>query len=116
MTGDGGPPFAPDRKLTLPDVPHTTRNDDLVLRKLGPLPAGDVGRVALSPTDVWLHAGDVNTDGNITTGFQYWNKEGDVLDQYETFNGMPVYYGGDICMILRIQIGTTCMPSPERRM
>ena len=22
--------------------------------------------------------------------------EGDVLDQYETFNGMPVYYGGDM--------------------
>ena len=24
------------------------------------------------------------------------NTEGDVLDQYETFNGMPVYYGGDL--------------------
>ena len=22
--------------------------------------------------------------------------EGDILDQYETFNGMPVYYGGDL--------------------
>ena len=21
---------------------------------------------------------------------------GDILDQYETFNGMPVYYGGDL--------------------
>ena len=25
-----------------------------------------------------------------------WNTEGDILDQYETFNGMPVYYGGDL--------------------
>ena len=30
------------------------------------------------------------------TGLQYWNTEGDVLNQYETFNGMPVYYGGDV--------------------
>ena len=46
--------------------------------------------MALSPTDGRLCAGDVNTDGNITTGLQYWNTEGDVLDQYEKFNGMPV--------------------------
>ena len=72
------------------------RNDDLMLGTLVPLPAENVGRVALSPTDVWLRAGDVNTDGNITTGLQCWNTAGDVLDQYETFNGMPVYYGGDM--------------------
>ena len=39
--------------------------------------------------------GDENSDGCITTGFQSWNMDGDVEDQYETFNGMPVYYGGD---------------------
>ena len=38
----------------------------------------------------------MNTDENITAGLQCWNTEGDVLDQYETFNGMPVYYGGDM--------------------
>ena len=64
--------------------------------RLVPLPAGDVGRVTLSPADGRLRAGDVITDGNITTGLQYWNTEGDILDQYETFNGMPVYYGGDL--------------------
>ena len=61
-----------------------------------PLPAENVGRVALSPAEVWLGASDVNTDENITAGLQCWNTEGDVLDQYETFNGMPVYYGGDM--------------------
>ena len=29
-------------------------------------------------------------------GFQRWNTDGDVEDQYETFNGMPVYYGGEL--------------------
>ena len=37
----------------------------------------------------------MNTDGNITVGFESSNTEGDDLDQYETFNSMPVYYGGD---------------------
>ena len=40
--------------------------------------------------------GDGNADGCITTGFQRWNVDGDIEDQYETFNGMPVYYGGDL--------------------
>ena len=39
---------------------------------------------------------DVTTDGNIMSGLDSWNTEGDILDQYETFNGMPVYYGGDL--------------------
>ena len=29
-------------------------------------------------------------------GLQCWNMDRDILDQYETFNGMPVYYGGDM--------------------
>ena len=76
--------------------PHVTGIVDRVLGRLVPLPAEDVGRVTLSPADGLLRAGDVNTDGNITTGFQCWNTEGDVQDQYETFNGMSVYYGGDL--------------------
>ena len=56
----------------------------------------DGARVALSPADGRLCAGDGNTDGNITTGFQCWNTKRDAQDQYETFNGMPVYYGGDL--------------------
>ena len=65
-----------------------------MLRVPVPLSAENVGRVTLSPAEVRLGAGDVNTDDNITAGLQCWNTEGDVLDQYETFNGMPVYYGG----------------------
>ena len=31
-----------------------------------------------------------------TEGFQCWNTDRDILEQYETFNGLPVYYGGDM--------------------
>ena len=94
MTEDGGPPLGPDRNLTLSNGPHVTGIVDRVLSRLVPLPAEDVGRETLSPADGRLRAGDGNTDGNIMTGFQCWNTEGDV--QYETFNVMPVYYGGDL--------------------
>ena len=94
--GDGGPKFGPNLKLTFLEIPHPTRNDDLVLGLPVPLPAGNVGRIALSPADGRLRADDVNTDVNNTMGHQCWNTEVDVLDQYETFNGMPVYYGGDM--------------------
>ena len=56
----------------------------------------DGGRVAWSSADGRLPTGDGNSDGYITTGFQRWNMDCDVEDQYETFNGMPVYYGGDL--------------------
>ena len=36
------------------------------------------------------------TDRDITAGLVSWNTEGGILDQCETFNGMPVYYGGDL--------------------
>ena len=61
-----------------------------------PLPAIDVGRVVWSSADGRLPTGDGNSDGSITTGFQRWNTDSDVEDQYETFNGMPVYYSGDL--------------------
>ena len=95
-THDGGPELGPDRKLTFSAMPHEMRNDDLVLGAAVPLPAENVGRVTLSPAEVRLGAGDVYNDDNSTVGLQCWNTEGDVLDQYETFNGMPVYYGGDM--------------------
>ena len=113
--GDGGLKFGPDRKLTLSEIPHAMRNDDLMLGAPVPLPAENAGRVALSPADGRLRAGDVNTDGYITTGLQCWSTEGDVLDQYETFNGMPVYYGGDM-YDSEVRIEMIRMHSQARRM
>ena len=76
MKGDGGPKLGPDRKLTFLEIPHVTRDDDLVLGAAVPLPAESVGQVTLSPAEVRLSTGDVNTDGNITAGFESWNTEG----------------------------------------
>ena len=95
-TEDGGPPFAPAPELTLSDGPHAMGIVDRISDGPVPLPTVDGGRVALSSADGRFPTGDGNSGGCITTGFQRWNLDGDVEDQYETFNGMPVYYGGDL--------------------
>ena len=95
-TEDGGPPFCPDHELTLSNGPHATGIVGRISDGPVPLPTVDGGRVAWSSADGWLPTGDVNSDGCITTGFQCWNMDCDVEDQYETFNGMPVYYGSDL--------------------
>ena len=95
-TEDGGPPFGTNHKLTLSDGPHATGIVDRIWDGSVLLPAVDGGQVAWSSADGRLLTGDESSDGCITTGFQRWYMDGDVEDQYETFNGMPVYYGGDL--------------------
>ena len=92
----GAPPFGPDPDLTLTDGPHATGIVDRILDGSVPLPAVDVGRVAWSSADGRFLPGDGSSDGGIAAGFQRWHTDGDVEDQYETFNGMLVYYGGDL--------------------
>ena len=82
-TEDGGPPFGPDPDLTLSDGPHATGIVERISDGSLPLPAIDVGQVALSSAEGWLPTGDGNSDGCITTGFQRWNTDGDVEDQYD---------------------------------
>ena len=94
--GNGEPMLSSDRKLTFLEIPYVTGNVDLVLGAAVPLPADDVGRVALSPVEVRLNVGDMCITDNNTAGFQCWNMDRDILDQYEMLNGMPVYYGGDM--------------------
>ena len=68
-----------DPELTLSDGPHATGIVDRISEGPILLPAVDGGRLA------WTSA-----DGRLP------NMDGDIEDQYETFNGMPVYYGGDL--------------------
>ena len=71
--------------------PDAMRNVDLMLGAAVPLPAGDVGRVALSPTEVCLSVSDMCVNNINTEGFQRWNTDRDILDQYETFNASVLW-------------------------
>ena len=44
----------------------------------------------------WLGDTDVSPDEVSSEGLRRWNMDMDVEYQYETFNGLPVYYGGDL--------------------
>ena len=78
--GDGGPMLGSDRKLTFSEIPYATRNVDLVLGAAVPLPADNVGRVALSPAEVRLGVSDMCTNENIMGGLQCWNTDRDFRD------------------------------------
>ena len=69
-TEDEGPPFGPDRELTLSDGSHATGIVNRISDGAVPLPAVDGGRVAWSSAYGRLPTDDGNSDGCITTGFQ----------------------------------------------
>ena len=50
----------------------------------------------LSPEDDCLCDKEISLDEVRSEGLRQWNMDMDVEYQYETFNGLPVYYGGDM--------------------
>ena len=97
-TEDGGPPFGPNRELTLSDGPHTTGIVDRISDGPVPLPAVDGGRVAWSSADGRLLTGDENSDGCIATGFQRWNMGGDLCDSKDSDWDDPCALAGAACV------------------
>ena len=68
----------------------------LKIRSAGRVPASSVDRVAVLPAEDYLSDRDIcNNDGN-SEGFRCWNTDMDVVNQYETFNRLLVYNGGDM--------------------
>ena len=52
--------------------------------------------MALPPAEARCNNSDMCIADIHTEGFRCWNTDRDILDQYETFKGLPVYYGGDL--------------------
>ena len=72
------------------------RTVDLGLGAAIPFPADGLDRMAMPPAEARLRDSDMCIADIHTEGFRCWNMDRDILDQYETFNGLPVYYGGDL--------------------
>ena len=56
----------------------------------------DVNGRLLSPEHANLSDTEMSLDQVRLEGLQQWNMDMDVEYQYETFNGLPVYYSEDI--------------------
>ena len=89
------PMFGSDSGRSFMKFTDAMREDALKIRAAVPFPAGGVGRVALSPAEECMGDRDMCDNDISSEGFQCWNTDQDILNQYETFNGLPVYYGGD---------------------
>ena len=63
---------------------------------MGRVSARDVNGLLLSPENACLGDKEMSLDEVRSEGLRQWNMDMDVEYQYETINGLPVYYGGDM--------------------
>ena len=73
------------------------RHAVLKSRSMGRVPGHDDNALMLSPVEACCGDKELSMDEFRSEGLRQWNMDMDVECQYETFNGLPVYYGGDLC-------------------
>ena len=97
LAQEGGEPmFGSDHGLTSTEIPDAMRTVDLGLGVAVPFSADDVDRVSLPPAEARLNDSGVCITDVHMQGFRCWNTDRDIFDQCETFNGLPVCYGGGL--------------------
>ena len=72
------------------------RREALRIRSTGRISDDSVNGLILSPEKDCLCAEEMSLDEVSFEGLRQWNMDMDIEYQYETFNGLPVYYGGDM--------------------
>ena len=90
------PQFGSDLRQSSLELEDAIRREVLKSRSMGRVSACDGNGLLLSPENAWLGDKDMSLDEVRSEGLRRWNMDMDVEYQYETFNGLPVYYGGDM--------------------
>ena len=90
------PQFGSDLGQSSLELEDAIRREVLKSRSMGRVSARDVNSLLLSPENACLGDKDMSLDEVRSEGLRQWNMDLDVEYQYETFNGLPVYYGGDM--------------------
>ena len=72
------------------------RREVLRNRSMGNRSSREINDQLLSPEYANLSDAQIFLDQVRSEGLRQWNMDMDVEYQYETFNSMPVYYGGDL--------------------
>ena len=88
------PQFGSDRRQSSLELEYAIQREVLKSRSMGRVSARDGNGLLLSPENAWLGDKDMSLDEVRSEGLRRWNMDMDVEYQYETFNGLPVYYGG----------------------
>ena len=91
-----GPLFGSDHGWSCLEITDAMRREALRNRSTGRVSAGSVNSLILSPEEDCLGEKEKSLDDVSSEGLRQWNMDRDIEYQYETFNGLPVYYGGDM--------------------
>ena len=75
---------------------NAMRREVFRIRSTGRVSAVSINCLILSPEEDCLSGKEMYLDDVSSEGLRQWNMDMDVEYQYETFNGLPVYYGGDM--------------------
>ena len=78
------------------ELEDAIRREVLMSWLMGRVSANDVNGLLLSPENTRLGDKEMSRDEVRSEGLRQWKMDMDVEYQYETFNGLPVYYSGDM--------------------
>ena len=78
------------------DITDAMRREALRNRSTDHVSAISINGLILPPEEDCLSGKEMSLDDVSSKGLRQWNMDMDVEYQYETFNGLPVYYGGDM--------------------
>ena len=85
-----------DTGQSSPELEDDIRREVLRNRSMRYMSSCDVNGRLLSPEHANLSDTEMSLDQVRSEGLRQWNMDMDVEYQYETFNGLPVYYGEDM--------------------
>ena len=114
--------FSCDARLSSPELEDVIRREVLRNRLMGYRSSREVKDQLLLPKQVNVCDAEISLDQLRSEGLRQWNMDMDIEYQYETFNGLPVYYGGDMYdsedteefLMLRTHWNARCVLSASR--
>ena len=88
--------FSSDPGQSSPELEDAIRREVLRSCSMRSMSSCDVNGRLLSPEYASLSDTEMSLDQVRSEGLRQWNMDMDVEYQYETFNGLPMYYSGDM--------------------
>ena len=90
------PQFGSNRRQSSLELEDAIRREVLKSWLMGCVSACDGNGLLLSPENACLGDKEMSLDKVRSEGLRQWNMDKDVEFQFETFKGLPMYYGGDM--------------------
>ena len=90
------PLFGSDRGWSYLEFTDAMRQEALQIWSAGWVPAGSVDRMVVLPAEDYLCDKEMSINDVSSEDLRCGTTDMDIANQYETFSGLPAYYGGDM--------------------